>query len=188
MNSFPKQIKLKNQQVSLSLMSALDAADILEFAADLSAHDQLFLRRDILQPEVVEGWVKNIEADNTISVLARGDGDLMGYGTLNLGSDWSSHVAELRVMVGADHRQSGVGRALVRELFRLAVTGNIEKVFARMTLDQTGARKLFQELGFRPEALLANEVRDRNGNLHDVLSMAVNVDAFLERRDRYGLS
>lgn len=188
MDTFPKQANLKEGVAELSLMAADDAPDILEFAKNLPSHDLMFLRRDILQPEVVAAWVRNIEADNTISVLARGAGQIMGYGTLSLGSDWSSHVAELRVMVGESYRQTGIGRTLVRELFRLAVKGNIKKVFARMTIDQTGARKLFQELGFRPEALLVDEVRDRKGELHDVLSLAVNVDAFLERRDRYGIS
>jgi len=188
LDTFPKQAKLKSSTATLSLMTAEDIADILEFAKNLPAHDLMFLRRDILQPEVVEAWVENIEADNAISVLARNGDQIMGYGTLSLGVDWSSHVAELRVMVGEEHRKTGVGRTLVRELFRLAVNSDIEKIFARMTIDQNGARKLFQELGFRPEALLENEVRDRDGKLHDVLSLAVNVDAFLERRDRYGLA
>ena len=81
MDTFPKQVKLRNGTAELSLMAASDAADVLEFAKHLPAHDQMFLRRDILQPEVVEAWVKNIEADTTISVLARSDGQLMGYGT-----------------------------------------------------------------------------------------------------------
>ncbi len=77
---------------------------------------------------------------------------------------------------------------MIREVFHLAVGRGIEKVIARMTLDQTAARSLFQELGFRPEALHENEVKDRSGKRHDVLRMAVDVQALLARRDSYGVN
>ena len=57
-----------------------------------------------------------------------------------------------------------------------------------MTLDQTGARTVFEELGFRPEAVLRNEVKDRSGKTHDILLMANDVATFLARRDNYGLT
>lgn len=188
METFPKDAKLRNAQASLHLMSEEDSKDMLVFAKTLPAHDLMFLRRDILQPHVIESWVKKIESGKNISVIAAVDDEIIGYGTLSRGEiDWSRHVAELRIMVGPNHRETGVGRVLVRELFRIALDNSIEKIYARMTLDQTGARKLFQELGFHPEALLENEVKDREGNLHDVLSMAVDVETFLARRDSYGL-
>lgn len=189
MDTFPKDVNLKNCTASLSLMSDKDAAEIQAFASQLPAHDLMFLRRDIVRPEIVESWVEKIKTGKNISVLARIDGDIIGYGTISFNEiDWSSHVAEIRIMVSPDYRDAGLGRTLVRELFRLAVDRGVEKIYARMTVDQTGARKLFQELGFRPEAMLANEVKDREGVLHDVLSMAVDVDTFLARRDIYGLN
>jgi len=189
LDTFPKDVKLRNGQGSLHLMSAEDATDIQAFAKTLPAHDLMFLRRDILQAHVIDSWVKKIESGKNISVIATIDDEIIGYGTLSRGEiDWSRHVAELRIMVGPNHRETGVGRVLVRELFRIALDKSIEKIYARMTLDQTGARKLFQELGFHPEALLENEVKDREGKVHDVLSMAVDVETFLARRDSYGLS
>ncbi len=189
MTTFPKEVDLRSGKASLSLMSAGDAVEIQTFAASLPAHDLMFLRRDIVKPEVVDSWLKKIDSGINVTVIARIDATIVGYGTLSMGDiDWSRHVAEIRIMVAPDCRETGVGRTLIRELFRLALDRNIEKIFARMTVDQTGARKLFQELGFRPEALLANEVKDRSGKLHDVLSLAVDVDAFLARRDVYGLN
>ncbi len=188
METFPKQIELRNGQASLHLMSEQDKDDMLAFAKTLPPHDLMFLRRDILKPRVIDSWVKKIEYGKNISVIANIDDEIIGYGTLSRGEiEWSRHVAELRIMVSPNHRETGVGRALVRELFRIALTKKIEKIYARMTLDQTGARKLFQELGFHPEAVLENEVKDREGKAHDVLSMAVDVETFLARRDRYGL-
>ncbi len=188
MNTFPKTIALRHGTAKLRMMSRADADAILAFARSLPAHDLLFLRRNITNAVGVAGWVEKIEAGLTATLIAEIDGEIAGYGTFTVSDyDWSRHVAELRVMVKPERRESGIGRILVREVFRLALARGIEKMVARMTLDQTGARKLFQELGFHPEALLAHEVKDRNGQPHDLLVMAVDVDAFLARREVYGL-
>ncbi len=188
LETFPKTVELNKGVVSLHLMSRADEQEMVAFARALPAHDLMFLRRDITQQEVVAAWVDKIESGGTVSAIAERDGEMIGYGTLSLSDySWSQHVAELRIMVRPDSRDTGVGRILTREMFRVALLKGIEKIVARMTLDQTAARKLFQELGFRPEALLENEVKDRQGKLHDVLVMAVDVASFLARRDAFGL-
>jgi len=188
LETFPKTVELNKGEATLHLMSRADKQKVIDFAQALPEHDLLFLRRDITRPEVVEAWVTKIEDGGTFSAIAEKDGEMIGYGTLSLSEySWSLHVAELRIMVRPDCRDSGIGRILTREMFRLALLQDIEKIVARMTLDQTAARKLFQELGFRPEALLENEVKDRFGNRHDVLVMAVDLETFLARRDAFGL-
>lgn len=62
---------------------------------------------------------------------------------------------------------------------------DIEKLLARMTPDQEGARVLFQELGFQLEALLRDHIKDRNGNYHDLLLKACKVQTFLAQRTAY---
>ena len=47
---------------------------------------------------------------------------------------------------------------------------------------------LFQELGFQPEALLKDEVKDRAGEYHDLLIMACNVHTFLAQREAFGVT
>lgn len=188
MDTFPKSVKLRRGTAALRLMCRDDGEEMLSFARALPAHDLMFLRRNITNAVAVDGWIEKIEAGLTATIIAEIDGHIVGYGTFTVSDyDWSRHVAEIRVLVKPECRETGIGRILVREVFRLALARGIEKMVARMTLDQTGARKLFQELGFHPEALLEHEVKDRNGQLHDVLLMAVDVDAFLARRDSFGL-
>jgi len=72
-------------------------------------------------------------------------------------------------------RGKGLGRALLEASIRLAVEGGATKLLARMTPDQRGAITLFEESGFRGEAMLRDHVQDRSGALHDlaILSMIV---------------
>jgi hypothetical protein len=47
-----------------------------------------------------------------------------------------------------------------------------------MTLEQAAAHAVFRSFGFRDEALLAGQVQDREGRLHDLRVMSLNVEAF----------
>lgn len=170
---YPRTIALGDRSYELSLLTSDDAQAILDLAAELPRHDLLFLRRDITRPAEVERWIAELESGLVTTVLARRDGRPVGYGTLHRSElPWSSHVAELRVVVIPDERGRGLGRALTQELFALALTKGIEKMVARMTVDQKGAIATFEGLGFRPEALLRDHVKDLDGKSHDLIVMS----------------
>lgn len=189
MQAYPKTVPLRTGSAVLRPLCRDDADEVLAFARSLPLHDLMFLRRDLTNPHTVAHWLEESEQGLALIIIAEIDGQMAGYGMLSLNDlDWSRHLAELRVLVHPGYRETGLGRTMIREVFRLAVDRGIEKVIARMTLDQTAARSLFQELGFRPEALHENEVKDRSGKLHDVLRMAVDVQALLARRDSYGMN
>ena len=188
MQEIPKDVDLGHRSVHLRLMTWEDGPGLLQFAQALPSHDILFLRRDITKQSGIDSWVRDMGEGNSHTVLAESGGQLLGYGSLyRTDFDWTRHVAELRALVVPELRELGVGRLLIREAFNMALNLDIEKVFARMTLDQVGARTVLEELGFRPEALLKDEVKDRVGKLHDVLVMSTQVEAFLARRETLGL-
>lgn len=189
MEGFPKTLEIKGKTVTFRIMAAKDGPRLLDFAQQLPYHDLLFLRRDITKQSVIDRWIRDIEEGTMHTILAEDKTHLLGYSSLYRNDfDWSQHVAELRVMVAPRARKIGLGRVLTREAFNVALALGIQKIVARMTLDQTGARTVFEELGFRPEALLRDEVKDRSGKTHDILLMANNVATFLARRDNYGIS
>lgn len=174
--------------LTFSYMSSRDAEAILGFADKLEEHDLLFLRRDITQLEVVEDWLRDIESGDALTILARRDEEMVGYGTLHRNRlRWSRHVAELRVVVAPDLRGKGLGRILTQEIFKTALRSGIEKMVARMTLDQKGAISMFESLGFRSEALLRGHVKDLDGNTHDLVVMSHMVEDFRRGLDSYGV-
>ena len=188
MNNYSKTVELRHGSANLRPLTHDDKDEVLAFSATLSHHDLMFLRRDITKPETVEHWLSEIDRGQALVIIAEQGEKMIGYGMLSLNDlDWTRHLAELRVLVHPDYRETGLGRKMIREVFSLTVDKGVEKVIARMTLDQTAARSLFHELGFRPEALHEGEVKDLDGNLHDVVRMAVDVKALLARRDIYGI-
>ncbi|MXY35295.1 MAG: GNAT family N-acetyltransferase [Dehalococcoidia bacterium] len=176
---YPAAGTVGGQRVTLRLMDASDGDGILAFARALPEHDLLFLRRDITQAEQVETWVRRIEAGVTTSLLVLDQDDsIAGYATVD-GSDlpWSQHVAELRVLVGPTLRGRGIGRLLTEEAFRIALGMGVDKIIGQMTVDQYEAIAVFRSLGFQPEALLRDHVKDREGEKHDLVILSHDVAA-----------
>ena len=174
--------------VHLRLLTRADRDALLGFTSALSEHDRLFLRTDITDPTVVDGWLDNIDAGRTVTVIAQDGGAILGFGSLHFSNaQWSQHVGELRVIVGEAGRGRGLGRRLSEAIFAVALERGLEKMVAQMTLDQQGAVSTFEKLGFKAEALLRDHVKDRQGRKHDLLVMAHDVVAFQSQLSAYGI-
>jgi ribosomal protein S18 acetylase RimI-like enzyme len=80
------------------------------------------------------------------------------------------------VIVDPGHRGRGVGRALARQAVADALRLGLAKMVVEVTADQDATVAMFRSLGFDPEALLADHVRDKAGGLHDLLILAHSVE------------
>ena len=78
---------------------------------------------------------------------------------------------------GPQLRGRGIGRLLTEEAFRLALGMGVDKVIGQMTVDQHQAIAVFRSLGFQPEALLRDHVKDRQGEKHDLVILSHDVEA-----------
>src|SRR3989304_3398575 len=98
LESYPREIELDDKRTVVArLMGKSDRDTIVAFARALPPDDLLFLRRDITDPAVVDGWVREIEAGKTVSVLAELGGELLGYGSLCLEETfWGRHMGGVR--------------------------------------------------------------------------------------------
>ena len=187
--SYPRTVASSAGDFTIRPMTAADEAGVLAFARALPLHDLLFLPRDISQPRVLAAWIKEIERGELTSLLAvRGD-QVLGCGALVRNPlSWSAHVGEIRVVVSRAVRGQGVGRSLSQEVFALALSLGLEKLSAQMTVDQVGAIAIFEGLGFRGEALLRNQVRDRDGALHDIVVLGHDVAQVRSALEAYGIA
>ena len=186
---YPRTVKLGDDSVVLRPMGPGDREGLLTFSRALAGHDLLFLPIDITRPAVIDSWLAAIDRGAVTTVLAERGGAILGYAAIDRGQiDWSRHVAELRVLVAASMRGKGLGRLLTQEAFALALELGLEKMVAQMTVDQKGAIAVFEGMGFRPEALLRNHVKDRDGKTHDLLILSHDVARFQAQMDAYGVS
>jgi len=186
---YPRSVELGNDTFELRYMAQGDAAAVATFADALPPHDLLFMRRDITQPKVISAWLRGIEDGSIVTLLATRNGRVCGCAAIVRDElSWSPHVGEMRLVLDPGVRGRGLGRALAEECFAIALGLGIEKLVACMTVDQQAAIAVFEELGFRPEAMLSEHVRDRDGTKHDVAMLSQDVNRFLARLETYGLN
>jgi L-amino acid N-acyltransferase YncA len=186
---FPAQITLGGDKIDLRPMTGYDRAAMLDFARSLPPHDLLFLRRDITQPEVVEDWVRDLQEDRYVTIVALRGTQIVGYATVaSDGLAWTRHVAELRVLVSPSMRGLQLGRILTEQAFVIARQRGVRKMTAQMTLDQRAAMRVFNHIGFEKEARLRNQLIDRDGQLHDLQIMSLDVDEFRAKIDLMAIS
>jgi hypothetical protein len=57
-----------------------------------------------------------------------------------------------------------------------------------MTVDQKGAINVFEEMGFKAEALLREHVRDQSGTKYDLVVLSHDVERFQAQMEAYGLT
>ncbi len=173
--------------VSIRPFARADAIAVAAFAQGLPEHDLLFLSRDIKHARVIEAWTDALGTGEIDSLVAWADDRVVATTAVvcdRLG--WSAHVAELRLLVAPELRGKGLGRALLDATMTLAREGGATKLTARMTPDQRGAITLFEEAGFRGEALLRGHVRGRDGRVHDLAILALDVAREDARRGAFG--
>jgi L-amino acid N-acyltransferase YncA len=186
---YPQVRTIGGAEVTLRLMVGEDKPAVLAFARSLPEHDLLFLRRDITEDAALDDWVREIRDGLMTTVLAIAKDSVVGYASIERNRlRWAAHVAELRVMISENMRGKGLGHALTQEAFAIALAGGIEKMVAQMTLDQKGAIATFEGIGFRPEALLRDHVKDRQGNKHDLLVLSHEVAKFESQMAAYGIN
>ena len=71
---------------------------------------------------------------------------------------------------------AGVGRRLARDALLGALDRNLSKIVVEVVADALPAIAMFEGLGFEPEALLRDHVRDGQGRLRDLIVLAHSVD------------
>ena len=149
-----------------------DDAALAWFLQRIPEADRTFLKEDVTDPEVVVRWSRPGDARS----VAIEDGEVVGCAAVVPLHGWSSHVGEVRIVVDPDQRGHGIGRALARRVVLDALELGLAKLVVEVIADQEALIGMFRGLGFEPEALLTDHVRDRGGELRDLMVLANTVE------------
>ena len=149
-------------------IEAGDRPALSGFFERIPESDRTFLKEDVGDPRVLEEWVQP-GAGRAIAVE---DGEVVGAVAVVRLVGWSSHVGEVRLVVDPDHRGRGIGRRLARQAVLEAVDMGLTKLVVEVISDQEPLIAMFRGLGFEPEALLTDHVRDRSGQMRDLIVLA----------------
>jgi len=153
-------------------IEAGDSEALSGFFERIPESDRSFLKEDVSDPRVLVDWVQ----PDTGRTIAIEDDVVVGALAVVPLVGWSSHVGEVRLVVDPDHRGQGIGRRLARQAVLDAVEMGLGKLVVEVISDQAPLIAMFRGLGFEPEALLTDHVRDRSGQTRDLIVLANSVD------------
>jgi RimJ/RimL family protein N-acetyltransferase len=177
---YPKEVKVKDgSTVVLRPFERKDKDALFAFFAKLPESDRLFLKDNVSDPAVVERWATELNYDKVFPILAWKGNDVIADATLhkNLGG-WMKHVGTIRIVIAPEFQRKGLGSVLANELFLNALKSGLEKIVAEMMETQQGAKKVFEKLGFKQEAIFHGHVRDQIGVRHDLLVLTKDLEEF----------
>jgi L-amino acid N-acyltransferase YncA len=149
---------------------------VLRFFRTLSAEDLTFIKEEVTDPDTVRSWATAPAPGGRWVAVDDGDGEeVTGYVAVRPLPGWSNHVGEVRLVVSPSRRGSGLGRELARRALVEAVRSGLTKLVVEVVAEQGAALALFTDLGFSGEALLQDHIRDRDGQLRDLMVLAHHV-------------
>ncbi|HVE25255.1 MAG TPA: GNAT family N-acetyltransferase [Sporichthya sp.] len=156
--------------MSLVELTTEDADAVLEFFFELSAEERTFFWDDLTDPSVVARWVGDPRRSPMCVVE---DGRVVAFAALVPQTEWSSHVAELVLVVASRARRRGHGRMLAQSMLIGALRRDFTKVTVQVAADQPGAIAMFQSIGFQAEALLRDHLREpETGRMRDLVILS----------------
>ncbi len=187
LSEYPKRFKTRdNLEITLKPMVKEDEAKLFEFFKKLPETDRMYLRDDVSKPETIRKWVENLNYERVFPVLAFHEDQIIGDATLHREKfGWKQHIGEIRIVVAPDYRKKGVGAILAREIYYIALKTGLKKLMAEMMVEQQGAIKVFDKLGFIQEAVLSGHVIDSKGKAHNLVIMTNDVEALWQKIQDY---
>jgi L-amino acid N-acyltransferase YncA len=160
---------------------------LVRFFGSLPEGDLTFIQEDVTDPETVRSWTVGDAAGGRWVALDDA-GEVTGYVAVRPLPGWSDHVGRVRLVVSPARRGTGLGRELARRALVEAVGAGLTKLVVEIVAEQGAALALFTDLGFSGEALLTDHIRDRSGQLRDLMVLAHHVGQTWSGMDTVGIA
>jgi L-amino acid N-acyltransferase YncA len=180
--AFSEEVSLHNgAKVVVRSPRAGDEGALLKFFRGLPEEDRLYLGDDVTTPEFVTRYLAQGQSGRMVPLVAEAGGELVGNAALYRHlHGWTIHVAQIRVAVARTFQRKGLGKELARCLVKIAMKQGVDKLVAEVADNQTGAKKAFETLGFKQEALLKGHVKDALGRKRDLCILSNDVSQIWE--------
>jgi ribosomal protein S18 acetylase RimI-like enzyme len=162
--------------LTLRPLEGKDERALVAFFQRIPVDERQLFKDDVTQVSVIRGWIKNLNYQNILPLLAFDGAGVVGDATLHRDRrGWSRHVGKIRITLDTGYRRRGLAKTLVQEFIELAKPLNLAILQAEVLDVQQGARSLFEDLGFHPVATLPQHAIDLSDRVHDILVYELTV-------------
>jgi len=163
-------------------MQREDGPVLIRFFQSLPREDRFYLRDNVTDENLIEKWVRDLDYNQIIPILAFKDEEVVGDATLHRSRHyWTRHVGSIRIVTAPHIRRKGLGIILAREIFRLAISLKLDKIVFMLAENQKSAMNITRKLGFHQEAVLKGHIMDPQGQRQNMIIMSQDVPTFFQK-------
>jgi GNAT superfamily N-acetyltransferase len=132
-----------------------------------------FLNHDVSDPRLIAQWIKDLDLNRVISIVALLEGQIIANAVLMLKRYGAkSHIGKVRISVDPRQRDKRLGTWMLLDLVNLAIDMGLKMLVMRLVQDKdAGVINGIRKLEFLEEAVLKNYLIGREGNPHNLVVM-----------------
>lgn len=143
----------------------------------------LFIRHNVKDRSVIREWADRLNYDRVLPLVALAGDRIVGDATLHrVAHGWKRHIGRVRVVIAQEYHRLGLATLMLNELVTLGHELGLEKLWAEIPLDSTGAIRACRNAGFASKAVIEGMVKNAKGENIDVLIMVCDIPTFFDRR------
>jgi ribosomal protein S18 acetylase RimI-like enzyme len=164
---YPKEVILKDGTgVTLRPLKHGDENALFEMFKLFSKDELWFLNHDVSDPRLFEDWVKGLDLNRVVSIVALLEGRIISNGALMMKQFGAkSHIGKVRIAVDPSFREKRLGTWMLLDLVNVAMAIGLKTVVMRLVQERDASlMNAVRKLDFTEEAVLENYVLDRGGN------------------------
>lgn len=169
---YPKEIVLKDTQEAVIRPLAKEDEPLLRrFYSEISEEDRWYMRLDVMDPEVIRGWIEG--KDDVFSIIALCAERIVAHARLHTHRyGCYHHQGRLRIIVMPDYRRKRLGNWMLLDLIHLAMEKDLRELRADFVMDiEDTAIETAYRLDFFKKAVLEDFVIDPQGRMHNLVIM-----------------
>ena len=173
-SDYPKEVILKDGTgATLRPLRNGDEKALFEMFERFSEDDLWFLNHDVSDPKLIAQWIKDLDLNRVISIVALLEGQIIANAVLMLKRYGAkSHIGKVRISVDPRQRDKRLGTWMLLDLVNLAIDMGLKMLVMRLVQDKdAGVINGIRKLEFLEEAVLKNYLIGREGNPHNLVVM-----------------
>ena len=144
-----------------------DRQGMLELFLPVGSEEKRYIRHDINNPRIIEGWIDELNYDVVLPLVAEVNNRLIGVASLHFREGPARHRSEIRIFLAKNFRKRGVGTRMLSGLIELGRRKGLDLLEVEIVSDQSHLIKAFQYLGFQTVCTLEDFYMLPDGELLD---------------------
>jgi len=164
---YPKEVILKDGTgVTLRPLKHGDEDALFKMFKRFSKDELWFLNHDVADPRLFDDWVKSLDLNRVVSIVALLEGRIISNAALMVKHYGAkSHIGKVRIVVDPSFREKRLGTWMLLDLVNVAMAIGLKTVVMRLVQERDASvMSAVRKLDFTEEAVLEDYVLDRGGN------------------------